>query len=153
MIDFSWHCEQLRDFHPVLNAMSPVLIAMNPVLITTSQVLDTKTGTIIEERDVEVLLDNISDGILDPRVRLGKIFDYFSKDASLNVKRIVSPKTRIGYRCSVCKQILPNGDSAIGCDICLEWSHFKCQNISANPTYKYWYCKRCKISTSKRKNT
>ena len=105
-----------------------------------------KDKVLIDEKDVEVLLENISDAILDQRVQIDKIYPYFTVDALFNIKSIITQKKSVGYRCSICKKSLENDDSTIGCDICLQWSHFQCQNINMTPSNKYWCCKNCRRS-------
>ena len=98
----------------------------------------------IDEKDVEIFLDNVSDAIFDERVQINKIFPYFTEDALFNIKTIINQKKSVGYRCTVCVKKLEIDDTSIGCDVCLQWSHFKGQNINESPSNKYWCCKKCR---------
>jgi hypothetical protein len=48
-------------------------------------------------------------------------------------------------RCATCKLRYrkQDGDSWIGCDGCLEWFHFRCQDVVEEPDRILWYCRRC----------
>ena len=49
-----------------------------------------KNKELIDEKDVEVLLVNISDAILDQRVKIDKIYPYFTEDALFYIKSIIN---------------------------------------------------------------
>ena len=48
----------------------------------------------IDEKDVEIFLDNVSDAIFDERVPINKIFPYFTEDALFNIKTIINQKKK-----------------------------------------------------------
>lgn len=57
--------------------------------------------------------------------------------------------------CYVCSSEVKESDSAVGCDICEQWAHIKCELISEDEyafldSHKsvHWYCKACNKSVA-----
>ena len=100
---------------------------------------------IIEEDVVEIRPEKVTPACLEPQVCVDVCRKYFTKDAWLVVKDVIStikrdPKWYCG-RCS--KQINDDIESSIQCDSCLLWFHFECIGIHTKPKYKVWFCTCC----------
>ena len=56
-------------------------------------------------------------------------------------------------RCGACKLRYAKEDGRmwIGCDGCLEWYHFECQDLKEEPDRQIWYCRRCILKPGMRK--
>ena len=103
---------------------------------------------LIEEDQVEMMPEKLSDAVLDENVDVHLIRKYFSTDAWLLVKDVLDRKKRNGiYICGSCHHDISETDSpSLICEHCLQWYHMKCAGLSKPPKCKYWYCRMCHAS-------
>ena len=112
-------------------------------VIVASAVEDRK---LIEEDQVEVRPEKISDGVLDINADIHLIRKFFTNDAWMLIKEIVEQKKlKTVYVCKNCYHDLSEAQSVV-CEHCLCWYHMKCVELLKEPKTKYWYCHQCHSS-------
>ena len=111
--------------------------------VATSAINDKK---LIEEDQIEVRPEKISDGVLDENVDIHLIRIFFTNDGWMLVKEVVEQKKlRTVYVCKNCYHDLSETQSVV-CEHCLCWFHMKCVGLLKEPKAKYWYCRQCHAS-------
>ena len=99
--------------------------------------------TLIDESDIEVQQENISNAVLDDNVDLHIIRKFFTDDAWLLLTDVVKQKRKHhSYVCQVCFHNLDE-EASILCDHCLLWSHMSCVGLKERPKSKWWFCRSC----------
>lgn len=106
----------------------------------------------LDEDQVEMRPEHISDGILDECVNLSLVTDYFTPEGLQALKAVVDHKKRLDtWRCGSC--FTPVGDApSIICDSCLEWHHLSCTSATAQVKKKHWVCSKCSGAPGKNCN-
>lgn len=103
----------------------------------------------IEEDEVEVMPEKVSDAVLDENVDVHLIRKYFTVDAWLVVKDVLDrKKANAVYTCGSCYHDISESDQSpsLICEHCLQWYHMKCVGLSKQPKCKYWFCRGCHAS-------
>ena len=105
-----------------------------------------RNKVLIEEEQVEVRLEYIPDAIMDENVDVNLIRRFFTTDAWLVVKDVVSRKKMDPvYMCKICSHDVHESIS-VACDHCLSWYHIKCLGLKKEPKQRYWFCRQCHSS-------
>jgi len=101
-------------------------------------------GTLVDEDKVKCMPEKISNTILDENVDIYLIRKYFTADAWLVIEDVLKQKkgNPTTWICEICHKNL-SWNQSIGCDLCLNWFHFKCVGITKYPKMKTWFCRPC----------
>ena len=106
-------------------------------------VQDAFDGKLIEEEQVECRPEKIPNSDLDENVDVHLVHSYFTNDAWLIVKDVLKRKTKsTSWICHSCNHDLHTQASII-CESCLQWYHFQCVGVMAQPKKKNWFCHSC----------
>ena len=95
---------------------------------------------LIDVSDVDILPE-VPCWIFNEEVDVSILKPYMSQEAFLflnNTIKDYKPK----WICSICLQNL-SIDRSIGCDQCLKWMHFQCEEIKRTPKEEIYYCQKC----------
>ena len=99
---------------------------------------------LIQERDVEVQPELVTNAVIDKNVNIHLIRRYFfTDDAWLLVMDVIEQKhNHPMYVCKICSHDLHKLPSIL-CDHCLNWFHIQCVGLKQNPKTQYWFCRGC----------
>ena len=98
---------------------------------------------LIEEEDVEVQPELVSNAVLDENVDIHLVRRFFTNDAWMQVMDVVKTKCNNPvYTCKRCSHDLDESLSII-CDHCLTWFHVSCVGLKQSPKARYWFCRGC----------
>lgn len=102
-------------------------------------------GYLIDEDSVEVMPENVVDGVMDENVDISLIEKYFTPDAWMLIEDVVTQKRRKRhFTCSCCSEALTESCQwVIACDHCLCWFHLNCVGLRKLPKTKHWFCRNC----------
>lgn len=104
---------------------------------------DALEGNLIEEESVECRPERIPDSVLDENVDVCLVRRYFSSDAWILLESVLKTKAKkIVWTCNICHHDLHSEQSII-CEACLQWFHFRCIGLKAQPKAKHWFCRSC----------
>ena len=104
---------------------------------------DTLKGRLIEEDKVKCRPEQIPDSVLDENVDVCLVRHFFSSDAWTLLEMVLSSKAKeVMWTCKVCHHDLHSEQSII-CDACLQWYHFRCIGLKAQPKARNWFCRSC----------
>ena len=100
-------------------------------------------GQIIEEDSVECRPEKVSNAIIDDNVDVFLVRKHFSEEAWMIVKGVLQhKKERSVWICPSCQRNL-HDEQSIVCESCLNWYHFRCVSLTAQPKKKNWFCRSC----------
>ena len=101
---------------------------------------------LIQEEDVEIQPERITNAVIDENVDIHLIRRFFSNDAWLQVVDVMKQKhSNAVYMCKYCSHDLEEFSSIV-CDHCLTWFHLKCVGLKQSPKARYWFCRGCHAS-------
>ena len=100
-------------------------------------------GILLGEESVECLPEKLPSALLDENLDINIIRKYFDSDGWTAVTREHETRKQQSWTCQVCTGILVDSSPSIGCDSCLNWSHWKCVGLTKKPRKKFWFCKEC----------
>ena len=102
---------------------------------------------LIEEENVEVQPECVSNAVLDENVDIHLVRKHFTDDAWKQVMGVIKQKhANPVYLCKICSHDLHELASII-CDHCLTWYHLQCVGLKQNPKARYWCCRECNQSS------
>ena len=103
---------------------------------------------LIQEEDVEIQPEHITNAVIDENVDVHLIRRFFTNDAWLQVADVIKQKrSNPVYVCKCCSHDLEESPSIV-CDHCLSWFHIQCVGLKQSPKSRYWFCRRCHESPS-----
>ena len=105
-----------------------------------------KTGSLIEEHQIECHPEEVSNAILDENVDIHLVRRYLTNNAWKLIEDVVERKKDCDvWLCKICHHDLhdSNAEQSIICDSCLEWYHFSCAGVNTPPKMTYWFCRNC----------
>ena len=101
---------------------------------------------LIQEESVEVRPEKLPDSVVDENVDVHLVRKYFTSDAWLLVKDVITQKqTNQVFVCNSCSHDLDESPSIL-CDHCLLWFHITCVGLKQSPKARYWFCRQCHLS-------
>ena len=100
-------------------------------------------GMLLGEESVECLPKKLPSALLDENLDINIIRKYFDSDGWTAVTRAHETRKQQSWTCQVCTGILVDSSPSIGCESCLNWSHWKCVGLTKKPRKKFWFCKEC----------
>jgi hypothetical protein len=104
-------------------------------------VLDGKQ--MIEQNEVQISPEKITDAVLDKNIDIHLIRKYFSRDAWQTVIGAVKLKmANCFFTCKCCNHDADESPSVL-CELCLCWYHLCCVALKSQPKVRYWYCRSC----------
>ena len=100
-------------------------------------------GLKLGEELVEVNPENIKGCVRDKNMDINLIRQFFTTDGFTAVENVCKVKGEQVWKCERCNNELAS-EQSVGCESCLNWYHYSCENLKNTPKCKYWYCKACK---------
>ena len=100
-------------------------------------------GELIDEDKVECRPEKIPNCVLDKNVDVQLVRHYFTSDAWMTLDMVLKEKAKkIVWICTVCNKDL-HSELSIFCDLCLQWYHWRCVGLIAEPKSRNWFCRSC----------
>ena len=100
-------------------------------------------GELLGESSVECIPESLPSALLDEHLDINIIRKFFDQDGWLAVSRAYEARKEHPWCCNTCKDVLLDSCPSIGCDSCLNWSHWKCVGLTKKPRKKFWFCRDC----------
>jgi len=123
------------------------MTTLNKDVMRLSWIVDEETAAEVIHNGKIVQIDDIRGDVnitvSDERESIGDIASYFSSPAREVVSLIVEDLQEVDWPCSHCQCVSSASENWVQCDLCLQWSHYRCVELRTKPSSKLWFCDRC----------